>query len=125
MNRYRVRSQKLFLTYPQCNATKERLYEFLLEESGWAPQEVLVAHELHKNGDNHLHAFVDFGQDRAKEFTAPNFADFDGYHGNYQGCRSAKNVLKYCTKGDDYVANFDVNAILTSGKNAKAVVGKR
>lgn len=50
------------------------------------------------------------------------FADLalDGrvYHGNYQGCRGAKNVAKYCTKKDDYIASFDVVAF-TEAKNTK------
>jgi len=34
------------------------------------------------------------------------------YKGNYQGCRSCNKVIKYCTKEDNYLSNFDVETRL-------------
>lgn len=28
------------------------------------------------------------------------------YHGNYQGVRCEKDVIKYCTKENDYISNW-------------------
>ena len=106
---FQICSKNLFLTYAECPVPKEELYDFLNEK--FQPLNLCVAKELHKNGNAHLHAFV--GLEDQYRTRDPRFADFQGYHGNYQGCRSAKNVLKYCTKEDDYKANFDVALALT------------
>lgn len=121
MNRFRIRSCKFFLTYPQCNVKKEEAYEYLMVT--FSPKQLLVAHELHANGDNHLHAYIEF--EDCKEFTSPNCFDIGPSHGNYQGCRSAKNVVKYCTKKDDYISTFDVSTVLKGRTIEKAVIGRR
>ena len=123
---FQINSSILFLTYPQCNETKEDLFDFLLNKTnqkGEKPDEVLVAHELHQEGTDHLHAYAKypspFRTRNCKEF------DFNGFHGNYQAARSAKNVLKYCTKKEDYLATFDVSAKIATGTNEKELLGKR
>lgn len=105
---FQINSSKLFLTYPQCDRLKEDLLNFLIIK--FNPVKYLVAHELHANGDHHLHAYLELsGPFRTRD---PRFADFDGAHGNYQGCRNGKNVLKYCTKSDDFCGNVDVSSEL-------------
>lgn len=121
MSRYRIRSSKLFLTYPQCTLSKEAAFEELTEL--FHPKELLVASEEHKNGDPHIHAYVELNV--ASEFTDAKFADIGGFHGNYQACRSAKNVVKYCTKADRFMSTFDVSTCLKGGEGAKAIIGKR
>lgn len=121
MNRFRIRSSKLYLTYPECDVEKERAFDELAKI--FDTKELLVAHELHKNGNSHLHCYIELNSQG--EFTSPNFADIFGFHGNYQGCRSAKNVLKYCTKEDDYISSFDVNAALKGRSLEKGILGKR
>lgn len=102
---YQINSSQLFLTYPQCDVDKQTAYDYLINK--FKPTEILVAHELHASGDDHLHCYLRLP---AALYTRdPKFADLPtGHHGNYQGCRSAKNVLKYCTKSDDFVSSFDV-----------------
>lgn len=121
MSRFRIRGQKLFLTYPQCNVSKEEAYAYLTER--FNAKELLVAHELHANGDDHLHCYIELLEPGT--FNDPSFADMLGFHGNYQSCRSAKNVLKYCTKKDDYMATFDVESVLKGRSIEKTVLGKR
>lgn len=113
--RYRIRTSKLFLTYPQCQATKEAMYDAISER--FPVKEVLVAHELHANGDDHLHCYVELKE--SMEFNSPQFADLLGYHGNYQSCRSGRNVLKYCCKRDDYKASFDVEELMSSNASKR------
>jgi Geminivirus Rep catalytic domain len=116
--KYRLQSSQLFLTYPQCPVPKEEMYDFLFDK--FQPEEIVVAHELHKNGDDHLHAYLKLS---AKLDTSdPRFADYQEYHGNYQGCRSSQNVLKYCVKRDDYKANFDVEHVLDARKNKRRIL---
>lgn len=108
---FRLKSSQLFLTYPQCDLDKQIAYDYLCNR--FEAEKILVAHELHANGDHHLHVYL-----KSKGTINTNdskFADLPGgYHGNYQGCRSAKNVLKYCTKDEDYLANFDVTSLLST-----------
>lgn len=114
---YQLNSKKLFLTYPQCSLSKQDAYTELLITFGYQPfSKYIIAHELHENGDDHLHVYLEF--DEAIRTRNPKFADLRGFHGNYQGCRSMKNVIKYVSKGDDYISNIDVSEI-TGKKNSK------
>lgn len=125
---YELNSRQLFLTYPQCTIPKEVAYQYLSTYlSKYDPEIILVAHELHATGDSHLHAYVKCRL--AVRTKCPSFLDlaplpYAPAHGNYQGCRSAKNVIKYCTKADDFIANVDVSGILESKTNYSAL-GKR
>jgi len=120
---FQINSSVLFLTYPECEVPKEELFEFLLGYEKPKALEVLVASETHKNGHPHLHAYVKFESPyRTRD---PKEFDLRGFHGNYQGARSAKNVLKYCTKEENYVANFDLDTILMPKQKEKELLGKR
>lgn len=128
-SKFQINSSKLFLTYPEADGiTKEGLYDFLSNELQDQPEEILVAQEHHKNGHVHFHAYLAFTEPfRTRN---PRFADYtapDGrcFHGNYQGCRSKKNVVKYCTKEDDFKANFDVAASISGGESRTKIFGKR
>lgn len=121
---YQLNAKHLFLTYPQCDATKEQARdEFLrlLEVTHY-----VVAHELHKNGDHHLHVYLELGTPlRTRD---PKYLDLQlngfTYHGNYQGCRSPRNVLKYCTKEEDFVSDLDV-ALLLNRKSSRTDIAKK
>lgn len=110
---------------------KEEAYSFL--ENLFHPVEIVVAHELHKNGMDHLHVYMKLpGQYRTSNANFADLTDSDGkvFHGNYQGCRSSKNVIKYCTKAEDYIANIDVGLLLNKVSSRKqhmadVISGKR
>lgn len=119
---YRIRTTKLFLTYPQCTMDKQEAYDYLLQT--FNPSDLCVAHELHKNGDHHLHAYLSRDDEIQWEFTDPSFADLPGgFHGNYQAVRSPKNVIKYCTKEEDYISSFDINAYVKSVNGKRRIIG--
>lgn len=125
--RFQLNTSRLFLTYPECPVDKLTAYNYLLEK--FKPEEIVVAHELHQNGNSHLHVYLKLKG--ALRTSDPKFADLPGgYHGNYQGCRSSKNVIQYCTKREDYVSNIDVAAICANKSSRRAhfsdlVLGKR
>lgn len=97
-----------FLTYPQCgDLSKEQVLDHLKTID--TVQEYVIALELHQDGHPHLHAFVKFETGVLTRHATPIF-DVQGKHGNYQAVRSCINVIKYCTKEDDYISNFDVEA---------------
>lgn len=122
---FQLNSSKLFLTYPECPIPKEDAYgilQYLFHN--W--KDWIIAEELHQNGNKHLHCYISFAEPyRTRN---PNFADlsYDGalFHGNYQGCRSTKAVIKYCTKEENYISNMDVAAILNSKSSRKVIATK-
>ncbi len=118
---FQICSSRLFLTYPECNVPKQELYDYLNEK--FNPEEIIVAEEKHQNGHPHLHAYLKLRETyRTRD---PRFADYANYHGNYQGCRSAKNVARYVTKGDDYISNVDVATLLGQPGAQKKILGAK
>lgn len=104
--------------------TKEDAFNFLT--ISFHPERLCVAAEKHANGNPHLHVYMKLPD--ALNTRDPHIFDLThgnlNWHGNYQGCRSTKNVLKYCTKKDDYVADFDVSTS-TETASIKKIVSRR
>lgn len=119
---FQICSKRLFLTYPECPITKERALEVLQAKIPTIDKYV-IASEKHQNGNDHLHCYLELTEQlRSRD---SRFADIEGYHGNYQGCRSTKNVAKYVTKEDNFIANFDIGDVLTKSTTEKKVLAKR
>lgn len=119
---FRIRSKKLFLTYPKCNASRVDMVQGIKDLFGLNLNNWIVARELHKDGDPHLHVFVDLEKPLCT--TKPDCCDVLGYHGNYQAVRSEKNVLLYCTKENDWEASFDIKSKLEEKKHLKRQVAE-
>lgn len=109
---WRIDTRSLFLTYPQCFLSKERLMEhlrLLLD-----PESIVVAREDHKDGGSHLHAYIKLK--KKKTFKNCRFFDVteEGgiiYHPNIQSARNPYAVIKYVQKDDDYIQyNIDLAA---------------
>lgn len=49
-----------FLTYPQCSYEPTQCLEHLRTLLGDKPTYIVVAHELHEDGGDHLHALICF-----------------------------------------------------------------
>jgi hypothetical protein len=96
-----------FLTYAQNEASPEDLLEKLkpIDEI----EQYLIAQEKHKDGNDHLHAYVKFqdgvvpGEKYANAREVFNLLDKPG---NVQTARSCKNVIKHCSKGSRYISNL-------------------
>lgn len=113
--KFRLRTLRLFLTYPQCPIKKEECLTLLQNlASGWERKikNYVIAEETHMDGSPHLHAYLEM--DRQVETVRADFADLKAvvenevmnYHGNYQAVRSHQSVIKYCAKKDNYITNF-------------------
>lgn len=113
----------LFLTYPRCDSTKERILEHL--QSIDTVREYVICDELHADGTPHRHAYVKFDSGlRPSEFTPT--LDVDGHHGNYQAVRSFRAVVKYVSKGGVYITNLSDAMLETpQAKRAKLAVRVR
>lgn len=122
MNRFDVKSGKLFLTYPECLLEKSSVLEQLQLKLSIA--HYIIARELHANGHYHIHAYIELTE--TQRFRDARFADLllgdVVFHGNYQGCRSTKKVMQYVTKDEDYISDLDVAGLLTGNKSSRALI---
>lgn len=55
--KFRLNAKRLFLTYPKCPIAKENAME-QLKTKFKTISKILVAHELHKDGTDHLHVYI-------------------------------------------------------------------
>lgn len=119
---FRLNTEQFFLTYPQCEiepqCALDQLTEFLDVEH------YLIAQEKHEDGEPHLHCWIKC----TKKYNIKNANKFDlqsndgtvTYHGNYQGCRSNKAVIEYCTKEGHYVSDLPKEDLLLQVKTRKS-----
>lgn len=108
---FAIRSKNVFLTFPQCPAPKEHLLRHM--QTLLRPVHYVVAHELHADGSDHLHAY--FELPTVLRTSSAKYFDFyhDNvlYHGNYQGCRSVNAVKAYVAKGDDFLTDLPLSKL--------------
>lgn len=123
----RIRAKKFFLTFPQCEVEPQlaltRLI-FKFPNLKW----VIVAKEAHADGTPHLHLV--FWLAKAVHYSRADFWNFIALkHGNYQVVRKIVKVVKYVTKGNDFLSHgIDVKTWLLSkstkkGANFELVAG--
>lgn len=88
--------------------------------------EYIVCRELHTDGDYHLHCYLKLADNlRTRNPRHLDLSDGDlRYHGNYQGARSIKNVVRYVTKESDYISNMDVASMLKR-ESDRAIIAKK
>lgn len=95
------------MTYPQCAIEPHDALEKIRACHKCPIKDYVIASELHKDGNRHLHAFIRY---ESRVTWSPKLWDIDGHHGNYQQAKSWKNVIQYCTKDGNYIANIDVQS---------------
>lgn len=113
--RFRMRSKKFSLTFPQCAATKEEC-RMRIEER-WPDCHYVLARETHEDGQPHLHIFLKF--EAVQSVSDPSYFDFiAGQHGDYEVTKNVRKWVKYITKEDkEYSAKgIDVKALLQHQK---------
>lgn len=95
---FRINAQRVFLTYSQCDAEPQLLYEFLT--SVRPVSRAIIAQENHEDGNTHLHACVEFhGKLNSSNV---RILDFGGVHPNIESkIRSWKACVAYCRKEGD------------------------
>lgn len=87
------------------------------------PVKWLIAHELHADGSPHRHCYLQLTL--KVNYRDAKCLDLLSFHGNYQGCRSNRDVLKYCSKKEDWIANFDVEAEKMAREGHKKIIGRK
>lgn len=91
---FRVNAARFLLTYPQTTSTPDLLYEFL--KSVKHVNKAIICRELHQDGNEHLHAAVEFSS-RVNSVNVSIF-DFAGHHPNIEVSRSWAACVNYCRK---------------------------
>jgi len=122
---FQLNTSKLFLTYPECPLSKEEALECLESILPDSILEYIIAQEKHANGNYHIHVYLSLstGYRTRNPGSLDLLSNGNRYHGNYQGCRSEKNVIKYCSKEEDYISNFDLNSRLKNKSAHKKILG--
>nr|WAE42613.1 MAG: replication associated protein [Cressdnaviricota sp.] len=108
--KFRMRVKNFFLTFPQCQTTKEVALDRLKER--FPSGKLLVCHEVHQTGDDHLHVLIVL--EEALSVSKADYFDFvGGKHGKYEPARNIRKSVEYITKKGDYISHgLDVDSIL-------------
>lgn len=126
--KFRMDGKQYCLTFPQCSLSKEEALANILKYAEPDPPEsfydhVVVAQETHKDGEKHLHCYIQFF--RRKQFTDPACFDFvANQHGNYKTVKRGQGGrlgwLRYICKEDKAPATFncDLQALLRKQKGS-------
>jgi Geminivirus Rep catalytic domain. len=124
MQRYRLSTKSLFLTYPKCPLTKSEVHALLLGK-GRAIHGGVIARELHEDGTPHIHVYLLL--ETVHNTMNPRYWDLDCYHGNYQSAKSYAAVTRYIKKDNDYMefGDLDFGAKLAALTTHAAYLGKR
>lgn len=97
MSRFRFNAKNVFLTYPQCDKTKDELQQFL-KQLDPRPAEWAIAQEHHQDGSLHLHAVV--GYPSKINIRDQRHWDFEGHHPNIGPVRNLRATCDYIRKED-------------------------
>lgn len=92
--------KRFFLTYAQCEHTKESLLEFLQTKA--TVRSYVIASERHKDQGLHLHACVEFTEVQRRSV---DWLDFNGKHPNKQDPRKWAACKEYTKKDGDFIEN--------------------
>jgi len=118
---FRLATTQFFLTYPQCSIAPEEALSTLkakVVSKERALVSYLIAREKHKDGNEHLHAYLKL--DSALNLKDPLFWDLGNHHGNYQGCRSPAAVINYVSKENEWIASPDLEDRARKKKTSSA-----
>ena len=128
--------KNIFITYPQCPIPPRCLLDFLQDKFADNLDCCCISQELHQDGNEHLHAFVQLkekirlNKDQYSFFFYLNYDD-PCYHPNVQPARNVKNVVNYVVKGrfngamQDYVEfNMSAQDVLKKKNPKSDVVAK-
>ncbi len=99
---FRLQAVRIYLTYPQCDTTKEVVLQRAKDRWGEELRWIVIGQENHADGNLHLHIAICFV--RKKDFQSASYLDFlTMTHGNYQAMKKMRECLEYCTKDGNYL----------------------
>ena len=119
--------KNIFLTYPQCPIPPRCLLDFLQDLLKDNLDCCCISQELHQDGNQHLHAFVQLKEKirlNKEQYSYFFNLDYDDpcYHPNTQAARNVKNVVNYVVKGR---FNGAMQDFVEYNMSAQAVIAKK
>nr|ARV85669.1 replication associated protein [Rhynchosia golden mosaic Colombia virus] len=107
-NSFRLQARNIFLTYPQCDISKDECLQ-MLQHLPWSivkPTYIRVAREEHSDGFPHLHCLIQLsGKSNIKDvrfFDITHPRRSARFHPNVQAAKDTNAVKNYITKDGDY-----------------------
>jgi len=101
-NTFRLHAKKLFLTFPQCDLSKERCLEnaeaYFENNIEW----IVIAQESHQDGSPHLHVGVCL-KNECDIRNAKSLDIVGTKHGDYRSMLKPMECLRYITKDKNYI----------------------
>jgi hypothetical protein len=121
--KFRFNSAQVFLTYSQCDLSRESVLDFL-HTRGRVLQAV-IAQETHKDLGLHIHAYVKY--QKRIDVTNPRHFDIKQFHPKIEAVRSVHAVQKYVQKEDKDVLQFniDIEQVFSAKKAHKRAICKQ
>ena len=123
-SKFRIRSKRLFLTYPQVPdlvGLEQQFLDSLKKSFQNQEMQYFISKELHQDGGVHIHVFLEFENQQqilSRDRLHVTLIDPDSkkvivQEGNYQSVRSRTKVLEYLTKcmKFGYLTNIEIPAI--------------
>lgn len=114
---FQLKSKNIFLTYPQCTATREELLEHLqtlLRDNSLTY--VVIGLETHQDGSPHLHCYLNCEEQvRTRN---KRFFDFRNFHPNIQSSRNVKSTIRYVKKDGNFIEHGNCPVSGPSGYQA-------
>lgn len=102
---FRLQAKKLFLTYPQCQCTKQLAMSKVMAKFGTNLEYAVISREDHHQADEegclgaHLHMIIVLKEKfRSRQANCLDCLVDPPQHGNYQSARNAGKVMKYVVK---------------------------
>nr|QTE03478.1 MAG: replication-associated protein [Emberiza rustica CRESS-DNA-virus sp.] len=92
---FRIQGKQIFLTYSQTTTDVNLLWEFL-NTLRPRPKRAIICRELHADGNEHLHAAVEF--ERRFDSQRVSVFDFAGHHPSAETVRTWAAAVNYCRK---------------------------
>lgn len=95
---FKFQSKYAGLTYPQCNADFDQLFNFLTSMPN--VQHVVLGQEHHQDGNTHYHAAIKYKKKPC--IRDQRHWDFNNYHPNIIKPRVYKDWVAYCKKENNF-----------------------
>jgi len=102
---FNFNAKYIFLTYPQCSASKEEILDHI--QTLHQVKDYIVCEEKHEDGSPHIHAVLHF---HTKVHTRdPKHFDYGGFHPHIKSPRDSGGIqrcIEYCKKEGNYLSSF-------------------
>lgn len=109
--KFRLASQKIFLTYPKCPIEPTMAIQTITElTEKYGLDKYMIVQEEHKDGTKHLHAIIQLK--KRPDISNSRCFDLGDYHGNYCAVKNFPAAVRYLTKSGKPIANWDFETYL-------------